>query len=37
VKEVFIESHSYQHVTAQDVQVPVLRVTLSAKFRLEEQ
>jgi hypothetical protein len=36
VKEVFIESHSYQHVTAQDVQVPLLRVMLSVKFRLEE-
>jgi hypothetical protein len=36
VKEVFVASHHYSQVTAQEIQAPVLRVTLALRFRLEE-
>ncbi len=36
VKEVFVESHRYGLVTAQQIEIPVLRVTLSLLFELEE-
>jgi hypothetical protein len=36
VKEVFVASHHYSLVTVQEIQAPVLRVTLALRFRLEE-
>ncbi len=36
VKEVFIESHAYSLVTSQQIEAPVLRVTLEVLFELEE-
>lgn len=36
VKNVFLESHNYGLVTAQGIEIPVLRVTLSILFELEE-
>jgi|SRR5579863_2885919 len=36
VKEVFVESHSYGVVTLQQIEIPVLRVTLAVQFQLEE-
>lgn len=36
VKEAFVESHSYGLVTAQAIEIPLLRVTLSLIFELEE-
>jgi hypothetical protein len=36
VKVVFVESHRYSLATAQEIQSPVLRVTLAVRFRLEE-
>ncbi len=36
VKEVFVETHSYGLVTAQNIDIPVLRVTLAVLFNLEE-
>lgn len=36
VKEVFVESHNYGLVTLQQIDAPVLRVTLNLQFQLEE-
>lgn len=36
VKEVFVESHRYDLVSVQSLEVPVLRVSLSLLFELEE-
>lgn len=36
VKEVLVESHTYGLVAAQNIDIPVLRVTLSLLFELEE-
>lgn len=36
VKLVFVESHQYSLVSVQEIQSPVLRVTLALRFRLEE-
>jgi hypothetical protein len=36
VKEMFVASHNYSVVTAQEIQAPILRVTLALRFRLEE-
>ncbi|HEV2178567.1 MAG TPA: hypothetical protein VGW33_15380 [Terriglobia bacterium] len=36
VKEVFVESHSYGVVNLQQIEIPVLRVTLALQFHLEE-
>lgn len=36
VKEVFVESHQYGLVTAQNIDIPVVRVTLVLAFDLEE-
>lgn len=36
VKEVLVESHRYGLVTLDEIQTPVLRVTLNVKFMLEE-
>ncbi len=36
VKEVFVESHQYGLVTVQGIEIPVLRVTISLLFDLEE-
>lgn len=36
VKEVFVESHNYGVVTLQQIDAPVLRVTLNLQFQLEE-
>jgi hypothetical protein len=36
VKEVFVESHRYGLVTLDEIQTPVLRVTLNVEFMLEE-
>jgi hypothetical protein len=36
IKEVFVESHHYGVVTLDEIQSPVLRVTLNLEFTLEE-
>jgi hypothetical protein len=36
VKEVFVESHQYAVVTLEEIQAPILRVTLNLEFTLEE-
>jgi hypothetical protein len=36
VKEAFVQAHHYSLVSTQGIQAPILRVTLSLKFRLEE-
>ncbi len=36
VKEVFVEAHHYGVVTQTSVQAPILRVTLSVQFQLQE-
>jgi hypothetical protein len=36
IKEVFVESHHYSVVTVDEIQTPVLRVTLNLEFTLEE-
>jgi hypothetical protein len=36
VKEVFVESHAYGLVNLQQMEVPVLRVTLAVQFQMEE-
>jgi hypothetical protein len=36
VKDVFVESHTYGLVTSQQVEIPILRVTLGVLFELEE-
>lgn len=36
LKEVFVVSHRYSQLTAQEIQAPILRVTLALRFRLEE-
>lgn len=36
VKEVFVESHRYSVVTAQEIQSPVLRVVLNVLFAMQE-
>lgn len=36
IKEVFVESHSFSIVTAQQVATPILRATLSLAFHLTE-
>jgi hypothetical protein len=37
VKEVFVQSHQYSLAHTQEIQTPILRVTLAVRFRLEEQ
>jgi hypothetical protein len=37
VKEVFVQSHEYSLAKTQEIQAPMLRVTLALRFRLEEQ
>jgi hypothetical protein len=36
VKEVFVQAHRYSLVTLEEIQAPVLRVTLNLEFTLEE-
>ncbi len=36
VKEVFVESHAYSLVAGQNIEIPVLRVTINVLFDLEE-
>lgn len=36
IKEIFVHSHRYGAVTLDEIQVPVLRVTLTVEFTLEE-
>jgi hypothetical protein len=36
VKEVFVESHHYAVVTLEEIETPLLRVTLGLEFTLEE-
>jgi hypothetical protein len=36
VKEAFVQSHEYSVAKTQEIQTPILRVTLALRFRLEE-
>jgi hypothetical protein len=36
IKEVFVESHHYEVVTVDEIETPLLRLTLNLAFTLEE-